>query len=648
MKATTSRTASFGPYLLDLRSGELRKYGTRIKMGEQSFRILCLLLENPGELVGREELRAKLWADDTFVDFDHGLNSAVQRLRDCLSDSAGKPRWVETLPRRGYRFIGEVQWSDGAATESMPESNAGSQGRTSLVEISAVALTGSSELSSKTTSDSVLQNGNAKRRRVSVFAFVVVVLLAAFPIAKWLRDLQSKHQARLIRSIAVLPLENFSSDAGQEFFADGMTEELITMLAKNSSLRVTSRTSVMQYKKVRRPLREIAKELGVDGILEGSVGRAGNRVRVTAQLIYAPTDTNVWAESYDRDANDVNALQSEVAQAIVKQVGATTSPTGPPPKSVLPAAHDAYLLGRYYWFVGEYNKSRDAFQKAIDLQPDYAAAWSGLADAYTVSAVAGQNSPTAVLPQAVAAAKKALALDASLAEAHNAMAALDMFYLWNWREADEESLRALELNPHRGEFHHLRAYVLTALNRMDEALQEEHRAAELEPMARPWALGWALIRLHKFDEAVKELRARSEAQRQDGSVDFAMASAFGFEGKAKEWHEEWTKLLADDKEEKPEFERAFQRGGLEAGLEWYLGTVKKRSAKGYVSPFEFAQAYAQLGKREKAIHYLEESYREHAPWLVHVQHDPSFDLLHGDPRYQIMVTKMGLPQAENP
>ena len=502
MKATSARIASFGPYTLDLRSGELKKSGYRIKMGEQSFTILPMLLEKPGEMVSREELRAKLWADDTFVDFDHGLNSAVQRVRDCLSDSAGKPRWVETLPRRGYRFVGEVEWSDvgvesGASLPTLADS----------VE-QPVPVAESSERSANN------RPRWSRWRSALVTALAIALVFSAFPVGKWVRQSRAKQRASLIRSIAVLPLENFSGDPNQEYFADGMTDELITMLAKNPALRVTSRTSVMQYKHVHRPLPEIARELGVDGILEGSVGRAGSRVHVTAQLIYAPSDAHVWADSYDREISDVGSLQGELAQAIANQVGATTSDSRQQ-KPILPAAHDAYHQGRYLWFAGEYVKSQQAFQRAIDAQPDYAESWSGLADAYTVRAVSQLDPPESVMPQALAAARKGIELDDSLGEAHNALAAIEMFSLHQFEEAERESARAVELDPRRGESHHLRAYVLTALNRIDEALQEERKAAELGPLTRPWALGAALLRSHQFDEAIKELTLRSEGQPKD-------------------------------------------------------------------------------------------------------------------------------------
>jgi TolB-like protein/DNA-binding winged helix-turn-helix (wHTH) protein len=399
MKITTPRIALFGPYALDLRSGELRKFGTKVKMGEQAFQILRMLLERPGEMVTREELRTKLWADDTFVDFDHGLNSAIQRLRDCLSDSAGKPRWVETIPRRGYRFVGQVEWSDeGFSSDIVSKPSSESEDGGPGGEISPSVRVEPSQ---------ALGRASGFGRRIALLVVVaLVLLLAAFPIVKRIQDARSAKQARLIKSLAVLPLENLSGDPAQEYFADGMTDEVITMLAKNPSLRVISRTSVMQYKKVHRPLREIAQELGVDGILEGSVGRTGNRVHVTAQLIHAASDTHVWAESFDRDLSDVGSLQNELAQTIAKQVGATTSGSSKPERRINPEAHDAYLLGRYYWFASEYEKSREYFQKAIDLQPDYATAWGGLADSYSATAAAGKFRPEEVMPQAEVAARK--------------------------------------------------------------------------------------------------------------------------------------------------------------------------------------------------------------------------------------------------
>jgi TolB-like protein/DNA-binding winged helix-turn-helix (wHTH) protein len=641
MKTSLTRTALFGPYELDLRSAELRKFGTRVRMGEQTFQILCLLLEARGELVTREELQAKLWAGDTFVDFDHGLNSAVQRLRDCLSDSAEKPRWVETVPRRGYRFIGQVEWPEnglsGEAAAPLPESE----------------HTNSSSSNGSAPSTPRQQTEEEKGQptvwgRVAWFSAVtLVLLLAGVLIFKRIQQTRDAARAKLIRSIAVLPLENLSGDPAQEYFADGMTDEVITVLAKNPALQVTSRTSVMQYKKVHRPLREIARELGVDGILEGSVGRFGNRVRVTAQLIYAPTDTHVWAESFDRDLGDVGSLQNELAQLIAQQVGVTTSGSGTRDRKIKPEAHDAYLLGRYYWFGSEYQKSRELFQKALDLQPDYAAAWGGVADSYTASAASGEFPPEAVMPKAEAAARKSLELDDQAAEAHASMAAIYLFYRWDWQAADKESIRSLELNPSLAEAHHLRAYVLSALNRNDESVQEEKKGMDLDPFARPWALGYALIRARRFDAALEESRLRSDGVPNDPILRSLLSSAYIYKGMDKEAAEAWERalVLSNEKEAGDATRQAFDHGGIKALLEWDLNWNKQKAARQYISPLDFANDSGLLERQEETLGYLEQAYRERAPFMIHIQCNPNFDFLHAEPRYRAIVKKMDLPPA---
>jgi TolB-like protein/DNA-binding winged helix-turn-helix (wHTH) protein len=640
MKTAVARTALFGPYALDLRSGELRKFGRKVKMGEQAFQILRVLLETPGEMVTREDLRAKLWTSETFVDFDHGLNSAVQRLRDCLSDSAEKPRWVETVPRRGYRFVGQVEWADGdPPSEVLPNTSIGSQNEASPTEGPASVTAEPSELPREARVFG--------RRSVLLVVASLALFLAAFLTIRPIHGARSAGRAMLIRSIAVLPLENLSGDPAQEYFADGMTDEVITMLAKNPALRVTSRTSVMQYKKVPRPLREIARELGVDGILEGSVGRSGNRVHMTAQLIHVASDTHVWAESFDRDFGDVGALQNELAQAVAKQVGATASGSSSPERHINPEAHDAYLLGRYYWFADDPEKSGGYFQKAIDLQPDYAAAWSGVADSVALGAVEGKVPPAVVMPQAEAAARKALELDDRSAEAHISMAGMLLFYRWNWAAAERESARAVELNPSSAEGHHLRSYTLRPLNRMDEALQEEKTAMEVDPFARSWALGTVLIRMRRFDAALNEVRLRSDAEPNNAELHDLLSSAYllkGMEIEAEKESERYLQL-AGEKDQLADQVQAYRRGGFRAVLAWRADKLQRTAAKQYVSPSDLADAYAELGRKEETIHYLEESYRERSPHLVFLQSDPSFDFLHSDPRYRAIVNKMGLPPA---
>jgi TolB-like protein len=487
--------------------------------------------------------------------------------------------------------------------------------------------------------------------RTAFLAISALVLLAAalvgFNVRGWRDQLIARPNSQRIHALAVLPLENLSGDPTQEYFADGMTDELITMMAKNAELRVISRTSIMQYKKAHRPLPDIAREFGVDGILEGSVGRSGNQVHINAQLIYAPTDTHLWAESYDRSLSDVSSLQTELAQTIARQVGLKVSASTKPEKRINPDAHDAYLLGRYYWFACDYEKSRTYFQKAIDLQPDYAAAWSGAADSYTGSAADGNYPPEKVMPQAEGAAKKALELDDSLAEAHNTVAAIDLFYRWDWSAADKESARAIQLNPGLAEGHHLRSYVLRPLNRMDEASQEQKKAVELNPFAMPTGSGYALLRMGQFDAAVNEGRLRAEAQPNNSDVHNLLADAYLDNGMEKEGEQELeqTLRLSGGQKLADEYHRAYARSGMQAVWECSLNDLKQRAVKQYVSPLEFADIYGWLRRKEETLHYIELAYEERVPFLVFIQSDPILVFLHSEPRYRAIVNKMGLPPA---
>lgn len=626
MRTSTTRSALFGPYSLDLRSGELRKLGTKVKMGGQSFDILCLLLDAQGEMVTREELRTKLWPSDTFVDFDHGLNSAVQRLRDCLSDTAEKPRWIETVPRRGYRFVGQVEWQDGNGAASDP----------------------AKEIDSPQTLEASSHAPQAAGRTKHRWALVAVILiLAVFCMAVGYRvttQSANRQTAGMIRSLAVLPLENLSGDPSQDYFADGLTDELITMLAKNHSLRVVSRTSSMQYKGAKRPLPEIARKLGVDGILEGSVERKGNRVHMTVQLIYAPTDAHVWAETYDRELKEAFLIPEELSETVAKEVKAATSGTGKE-RYVNPEAHDDYLRGRYFWFEGNDTRSQEYFEKAIQIQPDYAAAWAGLADSYAVRGVNEEAPAKDVTAQAEAAARKAVELDDSLPAAHHSLAAWYFFYAWDPARAEAESRRAMELDPTIAEQHHLYSYILLAMNRNDEALHEQKRATDLDPFVRSWGLGHAYLQLRQFDAAISELRLRADAMPTEPMIRLNLCAAYWYKGMWDDSEREFeTGLqLSGNPEGATAARRAFERSGEKGVEEWGVEDALARARKGYVAPFELAQRYAFLGDRANTLRFLEQSYRERYPWLILLQTEPVFDFVHSDPRYQALIRKIGLP-----
>jgi TolB-like protein/DNA-binding winged helix-turn-helix (wHTH) protein len=418
----------FGIFEADLRTGELRKSGRKINVQEQPFQVLAMLLERPGVMVTREELRKKLWAADTFVDFDTGLNKAIMKIREALDDSADTPRFVETLPRRGYRFIVPVERA-GAGT----------------------AMAGVAPPEESRVGRALHQT---RRREQWAVALAGAALVAAL-LSLIARDWRLRGQARpRIDSIAVLPLENLSGDKEQEYFADGMTDQLITELAKISSLRVISRTSIMQYKAAHKPLPEIARELGVDAVVEGTVVRSGQKVRITAQLIQARDDRHLWSEKYERDPSDILTLQGEVAQAIASQIRikltAQERTSLVRARPVNPQAYEAYLKGNFFRNkVTEegLDKSIESFTQAIELDPAYAQGYAGLSQSYVYLGIFGLRPSGEVYPKARAAAKKALELDETVAEAHNTLADVKKGYEWDWAAAEAEYKRALELNP---------------------------------------------------------------------------------------------------------------------------------------------------------------------------------------------------------
>jgi TolB-like protein/DNA-binding winged helix-turn-helix (wHTH) protein len=651
----------FAEFELDGGRYELRRGDRVLKLEKIPMELLTLLAESNGRLVSRDEIVEKIWGKDVFVDTEHGINTAIRKIRQVLGDDPEEPRFVQTVTGKGYRFIAPAS----SVEDRIRDRGNGGKGSGERAPVLTTSFptaipVGNAEISPPS------DNGERAPRPVSPAAIPVLsrsrwlgIALALVVLASLTGVLVRLNSSSTggglftravkpqIHSLAVLPLENLSGDPNQEYFADGMTDELITMLAKNTGLRVVSRTSVMQYKKVHRPLADVARELGVDGILEGSVGRSGNRVHINAQLIYAPKDMHLWAESYDRDLNDLTSLQSDLAQNIARQVGMTTAAVGRPERHINPDAHDAYLLGRHYWFVSQYKKSREYFQKAIDLQPDYAAAWSGVADYYTASAVEGQITQAVAIAQAEPAARKAIELDDSLADAHHAMAAVYYFLRWDWNAAEKESARAVELNPHYSEIHHLRSYLFDSLSRTDESLQEERKAMELDPFARPFALALALLYAHQFDAALQESLTRSEVQHNDATLVWIAGDVYTYKGMQAEGVQEWERalLLWGDKKSAAEMQRAFRRGGFRAVLEWNLSEVQRTATTKYVSPMEFAFCYARLGRKDETIRYLERAYQERTPFLVHLPHDPNFYFVHSDARYQAIINKMGLPPA---
>jgi TolB-like protein/DNA-binding winged helix-turn-helix (wHTH) protein/Tfp pilus assembly protein PilF len=479
-----------------------------VKLQEQPLQILELLLEHPGDVVTREELRQRLWPADTFVDFDHGLYNAIKRLREALGDVADTPRFVETVPRRGYRFIGEVTGNSQPAAQ-------GAVGADRIVE---------TPLSPPLPP---AQSRSRKKRLLVLAGAGGLALILSLVVGFNVGDAGAHVRAALtktpqIHALAVLPLKNLSDDPDQAYFSYGMTDELITNLAQISGLKVISHTSVLQYEKGTKSLPQIAGELGVDGIVEGSVQRSGDRVRITAQLIYAPQDQHLWAETYDRELQDALTLQSSVAAAIVEQIRSKTaasvvSPRKPPAPPSL-QAEDDYLQGKYSMHRMASGAGREGweaalkyFQKAISEAPDFAEAYVALAGVYDTDYAPQKD----MGPLKKAALMKALELDPGSAEAHLQMATL--IYGECHRAGQERELKqALGLNPNLAEAHHLYSRYLHEVGREPESLSEEKSAEELDPEGM-YGVD-TLVKQGQYDRAIERLNQYLELHPNDGSV----------------------------------------------------------------------------------------------------------------------------------
>ena len=651
------RVFAFGDFKVDCDRFELSRAGRALKLERKPMELLILLAAGNGHLITRTEIIESLWDSEVFVDTEHGINTAIRKIRQVLGDDPENPRFVQTVTGKGYRFIAPIASVEHSLSG---EQSPFSQAKASPLEVGGAAAAPLPTTASPTQSQTVLNAsqhsdttpGNARISRLILWttAFAAAVVLAIIAVSPAARGLAARFiglSARPeIRSLAVLPLDNLSGDPSQDYFADGMTDELITMLAKNSTLRVVSRTSVMQYKGVRRPLPEIARALGVDGILEGSIARSGEKVHMTIQLIHAPSDTHLWAESYDRDAGNIVSLPNEASKTIAKRLNSAVSISASQ-RYVNPEAHDAYLRGRYLWYAGQYAKSFEYFKKATELQPDYAPGWSGLAMYYGASAIDGQKSPAETLEAGEEAATKAVQLDDTLPEAHLTLCAMIFANRWDWTGSDQECKRAIELNPAFAEAYHFRAKILAALNHNQEAIEAQKKATELDPFARPFALAYSYQLARQYDAALTDALQRQDSTPNDWGLHWILYVTYRCKGMYKEATTELEKMLTlqGDEASVAIVRRVFQQGGYKALVRWQLGDLKKKSSSYYVSPVDLSLLYAQLGDREKTLSLLEQGYREHSPILLWVQNDPAYDFLHSDERYRSIIKRVGLPPA---
>jgi TolB-like protein/DNA-binding winged helix-turn-helix (wHTH) protein/Tfp pilus assembly protein PilF len=615
-------TLRFGVFELDPRAGELRKKGMKIRLQGQPVEILVMLLERPGEIVSREELQKRLWPADTFVDFEQGLNNAIKRLRAALDDDAETPRFIETLPRRGYRFVGAVNGAEqarGAETKTTQSTKA-------LIRLPVL-------------------------RALAVLA--VLAVLMGLNVRGWRDRLFMRSPKPQIQALAVLPLTNLSGDPEQEYFADGMTESLITELGKISTPRVISRQSVMQYKSSKKSLHEIASELKVDAVLEGTIVRSGDRVRVTIHLSQAFPERQLWAQEYDRNIRDALSLQGEIARAITDEIQVKLTPEERTRlavrSSVNPEAQDNYLHGLYFSPPNRFNelssgKAIAHFKKAIEQDPAFAPAYAELAMVYFWLGNPEQGGPSAkeTMPQAKAAVTRALQLDPSLARAHLALGLILLNSEWDWSGAENQYRLALQLNPNCADCHFSYGALLAGLGRKDEAIAQTNQAIELDPLSS-WYRNW-LAAIAFFS--------------REYDLSLKLAENLG---------DEWAFSLAlpyAQKKMYPEaianFERSMARTGRQTDTLGTLAQVyglagrgnetrkiirelKERSRHHYVFPSVFANAYLGLNDKERALTYLEQAYKEQDPWLFYLKVWPLLDPLRSEPRFQALLRRLNFP-----
>jgi len=633
----------FNFFELDLRAGELRKHGIRLKLQDQPFRLLEILLERPGELIAREELQKRIWPSDTFVDFDRGLNNAVKRLREALADSAEEPRYVETLPRRGYRFIAEVKHSNGNGAKALAP-----------VAFMNPALERAAQR---------YKNPVAQRIAITVATASILLALALMLRAESvLGRLMSKWSAPDIHSIAVLPLQNLTTDTSQASLADGISDALITDLAQIRSLKVISRTSTARYRNTTKSLPEIARELGVDGIVEGTVQQSGDRVRITTQLIHGPTDRHLWAKSYERNSEDVLALEQDVANAITNEIRVTLTPRERArlsrSRSVSLKALQAYLQGRYHLEKAnaasdredaeptesrELAAARESFDTAVKDDPSYAQAYVGLAATWRDRPVS-ENGPE----QAESLLHKALELDPDLAEAHGALATLDVLRQWKWSEAEVEYKRAIELNPNFADAHARYGEYLDMTGRFDEGMKEFLLAQELDPghdfNPNPF------YRRRQYERAIEidqnEVRRHAFGFWSHANLAFDFDAAGRHDEAAQEWEEVMRMLgyvdVADG------MHRGLVRAGYKGALRVLTEGLEARASQGAPVPAFFpAMMYGLLGDKDRAFWWLEQGYRDRDASFSALNVDPCWDPLRSDPRFADLVRRVGLPANTN-
>jgi TolB-like protein/DNA-binding winged helix-turn-helix (wHTH) protein/Tfp pilus assembly protein PilF len=661
--SNSSRRVRAGLFEIDLGSGELRKDGHRVPLQEQPFRVLSLLLERPGEVITREELRARLWPSDTYVSFDEGINTAIRKLRFAFGDSAENSRFVETLPRRGYRFIAPV--GEASRPEIVPHNG----DLPDRKDESAGEADAAEPPATKTSSSIPRAVTERKARALSYPAIgtaISLVVILALAILLLARRPAAKPLSPKRIMLAILPFQNLSNDPNQEYFSDGLTEETITDLGELSpqQLGVIARTSAMAYKHTNKTVSQIGRELGVDYILEGSVRREGGRVRVSAQLIRVSDQTHLWARNYDRELHDLLSIENELGDAIAQQVQANLTPQRQSALAKLnnvdPEAYDLYLRGRYYWnqrTPAGIKESIQYFRQATAKDPDFALAYSALADAYNISNIVGLYTPRESLPQAKEAATRAIQLDPTLAEAHAALGMEKSHFEFDFPGAEREFLKALELNPNSAYAHlfYSNCYLMP-MGRQAEAIAENQKALTLDPLSLPINnfMGVTFLFAGDYEKSYRQFQHTIEmdptfplAHAYFAALLFAMDK---YDQAIEE--DERAEVLGGSSPEKAAAEAAAMRKALKIGGEkafWQLNLEKTldqfRHGEKSVLASTVSSAYARVGDADKAFGWLHKAYDERdGQDITLLNVDDSFKNLRGDPRFAAFQRRLGLPQ----
>jgi TolB-like protein/DNA-binding winged helix-turn-helix (wHTH) protein/Flp pilus assembly protein TadD len=619
----------FATFEVDLRSGELRKAGLKLKLAGQPFQVLVILLERPGEVVTREELQKRLWPD-TFVDVDHNLNTAINKIREVLGDSAENPRFVETIPRRGYRFVGAMQ--------QFPSS-----GPAGLADV------GSSTIGSVT--PKALRAWRS-RAGLGIAAIALMVLLAS---TSWLSR-KAGRGGETIDSVAVLPFVNASADPNAEYLSDGITESLINSLSQLPNLKVKSRDSVFRYKGKETEPQTIGRQLGVRAVFEGRITQHGDALAISAELIDTQNDNHIWGQQYNRKIRDIFMLQEEIAKEMTAALRLRL--TGEDAKRLARSytanteAYQDYLRGRYFWnkrSENGLNKSVEYFQKAIAKDPKYALAYSGLSDCYILLPVYGFSSPKEALPKAKEAALKSLEIDDTLAEARTSLASIKAAYDWDWPGAERDFQRAIDLSPRYATARQWYGDALATMGRQEEVIANYKQALELEPLSLVinMSLGQAYYHAREYDRAIEQLQKTLELDPNFATAREYLGLAFLQKSRYKESISEFKKSLLispDSPDAIWKLGYAYGVTGRKAEALQVLDRLNQLSKRRYVPAEAIACIYVGLGERGMAFEWLEKGYEARSIGLggIDLKVNPVFDSLRSDPRFADILRRINL------